>query len=73
MKALAVFLLLAVLAVVVALIGTIFLYFGWNYGILAAFPNHGLGHLDLLQTFCFSLGLSGLGHVVRGAKAEVKE
>jgi hypothetical protein len=70
MKVIALVLLAAVLLVATALLGTIFLYFGWNYGVLAAFPNAGLGHLDLIQTFCFSLGLGGLGSVIRGASVK---
>lgn len=72
MKVIAFIVLALLLAVATALLGTVFLYFGWNYGIVAAFPNAGLGRLDLLQTFCFALGLAGLGGVLRGAKTEVK-
>lgn len=49
-----------VIIAILALIGTVFLYMGWNWGIVHAVPA--LAHpIDLAQTFWLSLGLSSIG------------
>ena len=48
-----------VLIAIVALIGTLFLYAGWNWGVVPALP---VTHpVDLVQAFWLSLGLSSIG------------
>ncbi len=48
-----------ILIAIFALIGTLFLYAGWNWGVVPAVPaTH---TVDLAQAFWLSLGLSSIG------------
>ena len=50
----------AILAIaILALIGTLFLYAGWNWGVVPAVPS--THTVDLAQAFWLSLGLSSIG------------
>ena len=49
-----------ILIAIVALIGTLFLYAGWNWGVVPALPTS-THTVDLLQAFWLSLGLSSIG------------
>jgi hypothetical protein len=57
--------LFAALSSLAALIGAALLYLGWNYGVLAAFPSHGLGAIGFWQAFCLALVLSVITSVFR--------
>ncbi len=59
-----------VLIAIVALIGTLFLYAGWNWGVVPAMPN--LAHsVDLAQAFWLSLGLSSIGSRFKSDKLKI--
>jgi hypothetical protein len=52
----------------VASLGAALLLVGWNYGVLAAFPAHGLGHLGFWQAFFLAMALSAVAGAMRRAR-----
>jgi hypothetical protein len=48
----------------IALLPAACIYVGWNYGVLAAFPDASLGALTFWQAFAFGLGISILGRAL---------
>lgn len=67
MKILALIALALIFALVVAVFGTVFVYLGWNYGVVAAFPStHEIG---LSSAFWLSVFVSIVGGMF---KSEVK-
>jgi len=48
-----------IIIAIFALIGTLFLYAGWNWGVVPAVPS--THAVDLAQAFWLSLGLSSIG------------
>jgi hypothetical protein len=63
MKLLLIVLLGLVLLVVTALLGTVFFYAGWNWGVVPAFNLHGI---SLFTAFWLSLGISSVGGMLKG-------
>lgn len=56
-----------------ASIGAALLLVGWNYGVLAAFPDHGLGILGFWQAFFLAMALSVIAGAMRRAKSSRRE
>jgi hypothetical protein len=53
------------LTVLTALLGTLFLYAGWNWGVVPAIS--GTREVGLLGAFWLSLGLSAIGSVFKSS------
>lgn len=59
MKVVALLLFGLVLTVLVAALGTVFMWFGWNHGVVPALSF--AKEISVLQAFCLSLCFSGIG------------
>lgn len=66
---------LLLLAVVLAMSATIsgsLIYAGWNWGVLAAFPNAGLGMLTFWQAAALGLLVAVVGTAFKRARSNSK-